>query len=101
MAWGPKKKVKSWPIYVITRYKFHTVLWSEGMNSSNYGVYVRGSDGQLESDFYGILSNIIQLEYNGLPIMNLILFQCEWFDNTPNIGTKVDNKYGILQVKQS
>ena len=33
--------------------------------------------------------------------MNLILFQCEWFDNTSTIGTKVDNKYGIVQVKPS
>ena len=33
--------------------------------------------------------------------MNLVLFECEWFDNTLNVGTKVDNKYGIVQVNQS
>jgi len=71
------------------------------MNSSNYGIYVRGNNGQLESNFYGVLSNIIQLEFTSLPIMNLVLFQCEWFDNTPNIGNTVDNKYGIVQVKKS
>ncbi|XP_068488493.1 uncharacterized protein [Phaseolus vulgaris] len=101
LAWGPKRKVQSWSIYVINGYKFHTVLWSEGMNSTNYGVYVRGTNGQSESDFYGILSNIIQLEYTGFPIMNVVLFQCEWFDNTPNIGTKVDKNYEIVQVKES
>ena len=31
----------------------------------------------------------------------VVLFQCEWFDNTPNIGTKVDKNYGIVQVKES
>jgi len=71
------------------------------MNSSNYEVYVRRTNGQLESDFYGLLSNIIQLEYTGMPIMNLVLFECEGFDNTLNVGTKVDNKYGIIQVNQS
>jgi len=33
--------------------------------------------------------------------MNVVLFPCEWFDNTPNIGSKVDNNYGIVQVKES
>jgi len=33
--------------------------------------------------------------------MNFVLFQCEWFDNIHNIGTKIVNKYGIAQVKQS
>jgi len=98
---GPKRKVQSWPFNVINGYKFHIVLWSEGMNFNNYGVYVRGTNGQSESDFYEILSNTIQLEYIGFSIMNVILFQCEWFDNTPNIGTKVDNNYEIVQVKES
>ena len=57
--------------------------------------------GQLGSYFHGILSNIIQLEYSDLTIMNLLLFQCEWFGSTPNRETKVDDKYGIVQVKQS
>ena len=57
------------------------------MNSSNYGVHVRGTDGQLESDFYGMLSDIIQLEYTSIPLMKLILLKCDWFDNTPYIGT--------------
>jgi len=37
------------------------------MNSSNYGVYVRGTDGKLKFDFYGMLYDIIQLEYIGIP----------------------------------
>ena len=100
LAWGPKRKVESWPIYIINGYKFQTVSWNEGMNSSNYGVHVRGTDGQLESDFYGMLSDIIQLEYTGIPLMKLVLFKCDWFDNTPYIGTRVDKKYDIVEVRQ-
>ena len=101
LAWGPKLKVESWPIYTINGYKFHTVLWGQGMNSSNCGVSVRGTNGQLKYDFYGKLTDIIQLEYTGLPVMKLILFKCDWFDNTPNIGTRVNNKYGVVEVRQS
>ncbi|RDY13672.1 hypothetical protein CR513_01372, partial [Mucuna pruriens] len=88
-------------MYIINGYKFHTINWSEGMNSINHGVYVRGTNGQLESDFYGNVTDIIQLEYTGFPIMKLVLFKCDWFDNTPNIGTKVHNKYEIVEVRTS
>ncbi|RDY06882.1 hypothetical protein CR513_09068, partial [Mucuna pruriens] len=86
-------------MYIINGYKFHTIVSSEGMNSINHNVYVQGTNGQLESDFYGNLSNIIQLEYIGFPIIKLALFKCYWFDNTSNIGTKVRNKYEIVEVR--
>jgi len=70
------------------------------MNSSNYGVYVWGTDGQLEYDFYGMLYDIIQLEYTGIPLMKWVLFKCDWFDNTPYIGIQVDKKYEIAEVRQ-
>ncbi|RDY01451.1 hypothetical protein CR513_15224, partial [Mucuna pruriens] len=47
----------------------------EDMNSLNHEVYVRGTNGQLEFDFYINLSDIIQSEYIGFPIMKLVLFK--------------------------
>jgi len=73
--------------------------WNEDMNSSNYGVYVRGTNGQLESYFYGMLSDIIQLEYSRIPLVKLVLFKCDWFDNTPYIGTRVNKKYEFVEVR--
>ncbi|RDX75135.1 hypothetical protein CR513_45027, partial [Mucuna pruriens] len=43
------------------------------MNSLNHGVYFPNND----------------------------LFKCDWFDNTPNIWTKVYNKYEIIEVRES
>lgn len=71
------------------------------MQTSNYGVCVRGTNGQLEDDFYGILTDIIELEYPGMHAKKIVLFKCDWFDNTPNRGTKIDKQYGIVQVKES
>lgn len=101
LAWRPKRLVKSWPIYTVNGYKFHTKTWSEGMQSYNYGVCVRGTNGELEDDFFGILSDIIELEYPGMPTKKLVVFKCDWFDNTPNRGTRVDRQYGIVEVKES
>ncbi|RDX61588.1 hypothetical protein CR513_60165, partial [Mucuna pruriens] len=50
-------------------------LLSKNMNSINHGVYVRGTAGKSESDFYEYLSDIIQLEYTNYPIMKLVLFK--------------------------
>ncbi|RDX73074.1 hypothetical protein CR513_47363, partial [Mucuna pruriens] len=51
-----------------------------GMNSINYGIYVQGTNDQLEFDFYGNFFDIIQLEYT---------------------RTKVHNKYEIVEIRAS
>lgn len=101
MAWGPLRIVQTYETYIINGYKFHTMARGEGMKTSNYGVCVRGTDGQLENDFFGILTDIIEVQYYGHPKKKLVLFKCEWFDNTRSRGTKVDNRFGIVEVKQS
>ena len=45
-----------------------------------------------------MLTDIMQLEYSGLLSLKLVLFK---HGNTPNIGTKVDNNYGIVEVQKS
>jgi len=70
------------------------------MSSFNYGGSARGTNGQLEYDFYGMLSDIVQLGYTSLPSVMLVLFNCDCVDNTPNTRTKVDNKYRIVEVNQ-
>lgn len=97
---GSKKKGSKCEIYIINGYRFHTRSWGQGMKSYNSGVCVHAYDGGLEDDFYGILTDIIELEYYGHPHKMLVVFKCEWFDNTPDGGTNVDNKYGIVEVRQ-
>ena len=72
------------------------------MSTTNYGVCVRGGGYEtIESDYYGVLIDIVELEYTGWPTKKLVLFKCEWFDPTPNQGTKIDKNYGIVEVKES
>ena len=84
VSWGPLRMVKTWHTYFVNSYKFRTDLSSEGKSIKKFGVYTRGSVyGQLEDDYYGIPKEVIQLEYHGLPLKKLVLFNCEWFDPTP------------------
>ncbi|XP_028774325.1 uncharacterized protein LOC114731348 [Neltuma alba] len=99
IAWGPKRKVRTWPMYFINGYKFHTHSWALRKSTINSGVCIKGADyAQSEHDFYGIVQEIIEIEYMGLPVKKLVLFNCEWFDPTPNRGTRVYQQYGIVEV---
>jgi len=100
MSWGPLRMVRTWPMYIINGYKFHTDSWSQGKSMRNSGVCTRGSVyGQPEDDYYGILQEVIQLEYPGLPIKQVVLFNCTWFDPTPRRGTRIHDQYGIVEVR--
>ena len=72
------------------------------MGTTNFDVCVRGGGYEtMENDYYGVLTNIVELEYTKWPIRKLVLFKCEWFDPTPNQGTKIDKIFGIIEVRES
>ena len=100
LAWGPIRNVTKWPSYVINGYKFVTKSQNEGMSTTNYGVCVRGGqyDAQ-ENDYYGMLTDIVEVEYTDMPIKKLVLFKCDWFDSSSQ-GTRIDN-YGNVEIKKS
>ncbi|KAJ9173753.1 hypothetical protein P3X46_016860 [Hevea brasiliensis] len=65
----------------------------------NSGVCIRGSTyGDTTDDYYGLLKEVIQLEYPALPIKRVVLFKCEWFDITPNVGIKVHKHYNLVDI---
>ena len=99
LAWGPKRKVNSWPVYFVNGCKFHTKKWSIDRKTINYGVCVKGDDhGNEKNYYYGIIKEIVQLEYLGEPSKQIVLFNCEWFDVVLNHGVKIHKQYGILEV---
>ena len=100
LAWGPLRNVTKWPNYVINGYKFVTKAQNEGMSTTNYGVCVRcGQNDTVESDYYGVLIDIVELEFTGHPTKKLVLFKCDWFDSSPQ-GTRIDD-YGNVEIKKS
>ncbi|KAL0702360.1 hypothetical protein Bca4012_058482 [Brassica carinata] len=53
-----------------------------------------------EAHYYGILTDIIQLEYEGLIDLKITLFKCKWYDPVIGRGTRVSNG-GIVDVLSS
>lgn len=61
---------------------------------------IKGTDyGQSESDYYGVLKEVIQLEYVGVPLKYIVLFNCEWFDPTINRGMRVHKQFGFVELR--
>lgn len=96
---GPIMRVISWPMYFTRGYAFHTREHGSNKSTTNYGICVKryASDLTEDPDYYGILDEIIQLEYPGLIRLKVILFRCSWFDTTIGKGMR-KNKFGVTDV---
>ncbi|XP_043816628.1 uncharacterized protein LOC110624237 [Manihot esculenta] len=99
VAKGPLRSVTTFNGYCVNGCKFNTINGNSSSNSMNFGVCIKGSNySSEESDYYGQLVEVLRLEYPGLPIKRTVLFKCDWFDPTPNTGTKVHRQYRIVDI---
>ena len=79
-------------MYFTRGYTFHTYEYGKQRATSNYGICVKG-----ETDFYGILTEINEVEFPGILKLKCVLFKCEWFDPVVNRGVRL-NKFGVVDV---
>ncbi|BBH05411.1 hypothetical protein Prudu_016783 [Prunus dulcis] len=60
------------------------------------GVHVPGGGESTNIDFYGKLTNVVQLLYKDR--YQVIMFKCRWFDTNPNRAGSVKIDHGVLSV---
>ncbi|GKU87416.1 hypothetical protein SLEP1_g1813 [Rubroshorea leprosula] len=104
LAHGPNNKVRRYTGYMINGFRFHTKERERSLKTQNSGVVVTVKDqsydsGQLvekEINYYGVLTDIIELNYSGM--YKLVLFRCDWVDI--NRGCMEDN-FGFTLVNFS
>lgn len=92
----PLRTVRCYPVYFINGYRFHTEAYAANKTAVNSGVCITGEYG----DYYGKLVEIIEIEYPALPIKRTVLFKCEWFDPTINVGVRIHNSYKLVDVNR-
>ncbi|WRX10358.1 protein of unknown function DUF4216 - like 1 [Theobroma cacao] len=89
--------IKCYKGYFVNGFKFHTLDYGENRKIMNSGVCIKGSfHNDHERDFYGILVDIIELEYFGMG-NRVVLFKCHYFDIEK--GIKVDPLHGLVEIK--
>ena len=96
VAKGPLRTVKSYSVYFINGFKYHTQSHGNNRATTNSGVCIKGE----LMDYYGKITEILEIEYPALPIKHCVLFKCEWFDPTPNVGIKVNCAYNLVKINQ-
>ncbi|XP_056863719.1 uncharacterized protein LOC130510982 [Raphanus sativus] len=89
---SPHVKETTSQMYFTRGYTFHTYEYGRQRATSNYGICVKG-----ETDFYVILTEIIEVEFPGILKLKCVLFKCEWFDPVVNRGVRF-NKFGVVDV---
>lgn len=102
LAMGPLRCVKMWPIYFVNGYKFHTEERNEGKKTYNCGVCVKGvGESDVEKYYYGILKEVVEIEYPGESVKKCILFNCDWYDTTLNRDVRLHKYGGFAKIRRS
>ena len=94
LADGPLMNADSYSIYFVNGYKFHTKNHSSDRISDNSGVCISGGG----LDYYGHISEILEVEYPGRSTKRCVVLKCDWYDPTIGVGTKTHDKYGIVEI---
>ncbi|PHU19960.1 Protein disulfide isomerase-like 1-4 [Capsicum chinense] len=77
---------------------YHIQQRDELCKSQNCGIAVRGLHEKVEVDFYGIITDILELEY--AEENQVFLFKCKWFDLRKKTGMQEDENFTSICVKR-
>ena len=89
IAEGPLNIVQPYNGYKVHGIRFHTRSRSAGRKTYSCGVLVKGTTGDVGGvDYYGVLEEVIRVEYPGEPLKRCVLFRCDWFDPSQPRGTR-------------
>jgi len=82
IAEGPINIMQPYNGYKVHGIRFHTRARSANKKTYSCGVLVKGTTSGDSSgvDYYGVLEEVLRVEYPGEPIKQCLLFRCDCFD---------------------
>uniref|UniRef100_A0A803MUJ0 Transposase-associated domain-containing protein n=1 Tax=Chenopodium quinoa TaxID=63459 RepID=A0A803MUJ0_CHEQI len=78
LAQGPDRAVISVNDYMVNGFMFRAKDSERGRETQNSGIVVNGETGSSTLDYYGLLQEIIEVQYLGGN--RVTLFKCDWWD---------------------
>ena len=104
ISYGFSSRVSTYGCYDINGYRFRSETYEHtraGLATTNCGVCVSSFD---ENDnlleYYGVIKDIIKISWQGSMQLQLVIFECDWFDPTP-AGVRRTENLGLVEVKHS
>ncbi|KAF3666492.1 putative late blight resistance protein -like protein R1B-14-like isoform X1 [Capsicum annuum] len=83
---------------IVNGVRYHIQQRYELCKSQNCGTAVRGLHEKVVVDFYGIITDILELEY--AEENQVFLFKCKWFDLRKKTGMQEDKNFTSICVKR-
>jgi hypothetical protein len=92
--------VISYGRYDVNGFCFPSTIFQEACPlaaTCNTGVIGRAVDDERwETNYYGVIKDILKLTFGGDKDLRVVFFYCDWFD--PTRGTQ-ENQYGMVETK--
>ncbi|WMV59292.1 hypothetical protein MTR67_052677 [Solanum verrucosum] len=98
LAMGPDVRGRTHTGCILNGVRYHIQCRDELRKSQNCGIVVAGYHQNEVIDFYGIIIDILELEY--VEENRVLLFKCKWFDLRKKIGMQKDKKFTSICVKR-
>jgi hypothetical protein len=104
MSYGYCPRVRSYGCYDVNGYRFRSKKYESGrvgLTTTNSGVCVTSFDESNNAlEYYGVIEDIIKIEWEGSMKLELVLFDCSWFDPTPN-GLRHTEDLGLVEINHT
>ncbi|WMV24680.1 hypothetical protein MTR67_018065 [Solanum verrucosum] len=95
---GPDVRGRTHTGCIVNGVRYHVQRCDELRKSQNCGIVVAGYHENEVIDFYGIIVDILELEY--VEENRVLLFKCKWFDLRKKTGMRKDNNFTSICVKR-
>lgn len=99
LSHGPSRYVNKYSGCLVNGYRFHTQSCEKNRKTQNSGVVVQGH-GENIIDFYGILQEVLEIEYLG-ENKRVLVFKCDWFMVGDKKGLRIDKESKVRSVNTS
>ncbi|XP_031105391.1 uncharacterized protein LOC116010220 [Ipomoea triloba] len=94
LACGPQVCSRKYTACIVNGVRFHTKDRDSRHKTQNSGIVVQGNHGDELIDFYGVLNEVIELEY--IKDHRIVLFKCDWFD----IGKRSYIQHDVVEAER-
>ncbi|XP_040380983.1 uncharacterized protein LOC102709376 isoform X2 [Oryza brachyantha] len=102
ISYGFRQRVSSYGCYDVNGYRFRSEEYERtrfGLTTVNTGVCVCCIDeNDNELEYYGVIKDIIKIKWEGNLQLEIVLFDCQWFDPTVR-GTRRTENLGLVEIK--
>ncbi|KAL0333147.1 UNVERIFIED_CONTAM: hypothetical protein Scaly_2216200 [Sesamum calycinum] len=100
LANGPDTRVKHYTGCNVNGFRFHTKDRENNKKTQNSGVVVEGEHNKKIIDFYGVVKDIIEVDYlQGAK--RVLIFKCDWWNLNDRSGIQMDRNSNITSVNVS